>query len=284
MRDQAEGLRKMVKKPNSALRIVAVTSGKGGVGKTNVAVNLSLALVEMGYSVGLIDVDLGLANADIILGLSPTYNLGHVFRGEKTLQDIIVEGPLGLKLLAGGSGVSDLANLNGWRLEVFINSLDQLSQEFDFVFLDTSAGIHRNVMSFVLATSEVLVVTTPEPTSITDAYGLIKVIYQQNPTAQISLVVNMARSPNEAELVVNKLNSVLREFIQREVEYMGYILYEQQVNKAVAEQLPVLLAFPSSMTSRSIKRMARILAGETPDPLSVGIKGFFSRVYDFLHI
>ncbi len=274
----------MVDNSDSALRIVAVASGKGGVGKTNVAVNLSLALVEMGYRVGLIDVDLGLANADIVLGLSPTYNLGHVFRGEKTLQDIVVEGPLGLKLLAGGSGVSDLANLNGWRLEVFVNSLEQLNREFDFVFLDTSAGIHRNVMSFVLATSEVLVVTTPEPTSITDAYGLIKVIYQENPKAQIRLIVNMARSPNEAELVVNKLNSVLREFVKREVEYLGYILYEQQVNKAVAEQLPILLAFPSSMTSRSLKRMARILAGERPDPLHMGIKGFFSRVYDFLHI
>lgn len=274
----------MVDNSDSALRIVAVASGKGGVGKTNVAVNLSLALVEMGYRVGLIDVDLGLANADIVLGLSPIYNLGHVFRGEKTLQDIVVEGPLGLKLLAGGSGVSDLANLNGWRLEVFVNSLEQLNREFDFVFLDTSAGIHRNVMSFVLATSEVLVVTTPEPTSITDAYGLIKVIYQENPKAQIRLIVNMARSPNEAELVVNKLNSVLREFVKREVEYLGYILYEQQVNKAVAEQLPILLAFPSSMTSRSLKRMARILAGERPDPLHMGIKGFFSRVYDFLHI
>ncbi|NLJ80638.1 MAG: MinD/ParA family protein [Firmicutes bacterium] len=284
MKDQAEGLRKMVGKSKPTSRIIAVTSGKGGVGKTNLAVNLGLALVQMGYRVALIDVDLGLANADILLGLIPDYNLEHVFRGEKELKDILIEGPLGLKLLAGGSGVSDLANLNGWRLEVFVNSLEELNSEFDFVFLDTGAGIHRNVISFVLATSEVLVVTTPEPTSVTDAYGLIKIVYKQNPEAKIRLVVNMAKKPKEAEDVAAKLNSVLRKFVLREVEYLGYILYDAQVRAAVAKQLPVLLASPSALTSRSIKRMAHVLVGTGPDTKPVGIKGFFSRVYDLLSI
>lgn len=281
MRDQAEGLRRLVRS-SAAPRVIAVTSGKGGVGKTNIASNLALALCQMDYRVVLLDVDLGLANVDIVLGITPKYNLGHVFRGEKSLQDIMVEGPLGLKILSGGSGVTDLANLNGWRLEVFIKSLDQLNREFDFVILDTGAGIHRTVLSFVLAATEVLVVTTPEPTAITDAYGLLKVIHQRSPRAKVHLIVNMAKSPNEAELVADKLNSVLREYVQWEVDYAGYILQESQLAKAVANQQPVLLAFPSAMSSRSLKRIAGSLVGEDVEPAPLGIKGFFSKVYDFL--
>lgn len=287
MRDQAEALRKMVRKQEiSTPRIIAITSGKGGVGKTNLSVNLSLALVQMGYRVALLDVDLGLANADIVLGVSPEYNLSHVLRGEKTINDIIVEGPLGLKVLAGGSGVYDMANLNGWRLEAFANSIEQLNWDFDFVILDTGGGIHRNVLSFVLATTEVIVVTTPEPTAITDAYGIIKVIYQKNPHSQINLVVNMAHSPGEAEEAANKLNSVLQQFVNKQVTYLGYVLFDQHVSKAVADQLPVIIAHPSSMTSRSIQRIARFLAGDetsssTPNN---GFKKFFNRVYDLLRI
>ena len=284
MKDQAEGLRKLVDKQDRASRIIAVTSGKGGVGKTNIAANLALALCQMGHRVVLIDVDLGLANVDIVLGMTPTFNLGHVFRGEKTLREVIVEGPLGLKVLSGGSGVTDLANLNGWRLEVFIKSLEQLNREFDFVILDTGAGIHRSVLSFVLAATEILVVTTPEPTAITDAYGLLKVIHGQNPQAKVRLVVNMAKSPNEAEAVADKLNSVLLEYVKWEVEYIGYILQESQIAKAVSDQQPVLLAFPSAMSSRSLKRIAGVLAGEKVQIAPLGIKGFFSKVYDFLSV
>lgn len=282
MKDQAEGLRKLVDKQDRASRIIAVTSGKGGVGKTNIAANLALALCQMGHRVVLIDVDLGLANVDIVLGMTPTFNLGHVFRGEKTLREVIVEGPLGLKVLSGGSGVTDLANLNGWRLEVFIKSLEQLNREFDFVILDTGAGIHRSVLSFVLAATEILVVTTPEPTAITDAYGLLKVIHQRSPHAKVHLVVNMAKSPNEAEAVADKLNSVLLEYVKWEVDYIGYILQESQLAKAVSDQQPVLLAFPSAMSSRSLKRIAGVLTGEKVQVAPLGITGFFSKVYDFL--
>lgn len=285
MRDQAVGLRKLVNKgQKSNSRVIVVASGKGGVGKTNIAVNLALALRQLDNCVALIDVDLGLANVDIVLGITPPYNLGHVFRGEKTLVEIIEDGPLGIKLLAGGSGMSELANLTGWRLEQFVKSLDELNREFDFVVLDTGAGIGQNVLSFALATDEVLVVTTPEPTAITDAYGLIKVVFQRNPQAQIRLIVNMARNPGEAEAVAEKLNSVLREYAQREVEYIGYLLDEQQVNRAVGQQVPFLLSYPSSMASRSIKRIANILAGEVPQDAAVGIKGFFSRVYQFFQV
>ncbi|MDI9413793.1 MAG: MinD/ParA family protein [Bacillota bacterium] len=284
MKDQAEKLRDMVNNQKGLSRIIAVTSGKGGVGKTNIAVNLSLGLCQQGYRVALIDVDMGLANADIILGIAPKYNLGHVFRGERLLKDIIVEGPLGIKLIAGGSGVTDLANLTGWRLDVFIKSLEELNKEFDFIILDTGAGIHRNVLSFVLATHEILVVTTPEPTAVTDVYGLLKVLHQHNPEAKVRLVVNMVKNPNEAEMVAEKLNAVLKEFVQWEIDYAGYILYESQISKAVSDQQPVILAFPSSMASRSFKRLANTISGENAQSESTGIKGFFSKVYEFLHI
>lgn len=284
MKDQAEKLRDMVNNQKGLSRIIAVTSGKGGVGKTNIAVNLSLGLCQQGYRVALIDVDMGLANADILLGIAPKYNLGHVFRGERLLKDIIVEGPLGIKLIAGGSGVTDLANLTGWRLDVFIKSLEELNKEFDFIILDTGAGIHRNVLSFVLATHEILVVTTPEPTAVTDVYGLLKVLHQHKPEAKVRLVVNMVKNPNEAEMVAEKLNAVLKEFVQWEIDYAGYILYESQISKAVSDQQPVILAFPSSMASRSFKRLANTISGENAQSESTGIKVFFSKVYEFLHI
>lgn len=285
MRDQAEGLRRLVNQQGAKSRIVAVTSGKGGVGKTNLAVNLALALCQMDYRVCLIDVDLGLANVDIVLGISPTYTLGHVIRGDTTLRDILVDGPLGLKIISGGSGLTDLANLSGWRLEVFVRSFEELSREFDFIILDTGAGISRNVLSFVLAAHEILVVTTPEPTALTDAYGLLKVIHQRSPKSNPRLVVNMAKNPTEAKMVADKMNSVLREYVKWEVEYIGYILQESNVAKAISEQQPILLAYPSSMTSRSITRIAGSLVGENDQPAApVGVKGFFSRVLDFLHI
>ena len=282
MKDQAEGLRRLVKQKKEFARIIAVTSGKGGVGKTNIAANLALALCQRNFRVVLIDVDLGLANIDILLGITPAFNLGHVLRGEKTIQEVMIEGPLGLRILSGGSGITDLANLNGWRLEVFIKSLEMLNREFDFVILDTGAGIHRNVLSFVLAATEVLVVTTPEPTAITDAYGLLKVIRQQGPDIKVRLIVNMAKSPNEAQLVADKLNSVLLEYVHWEVEYLGYVLQESQIAKAVADQQPVLLAFPTAMSSRSFQRIASILAGDQVNVANAGLRGFFSKVYDFL--
>jgi len=140
------------------------------------------------------------------------------------------------------------------------------------------------VLSFVLATHEILVVTTPEPTAVTDVYGLLKVLHQHNPEAKVRLVVNMVKNPNEAEMVAEKLNAVLKEFVQWEIDYAGYILYESQISKAVSDQQPVILAFPSSMASRSFKRLANTISGENAQSESTGIKGFFSKVYEFLHI
>ncbi|GAB4257818.1 MinD/ParA family protein [Thermincola ferriacetica] len=164
-------------------RIIAVTSGKGGVGKTNFTINFALSLMAYGQKVIVLDADLGLANIDVILGISPKYNLYHVLKGEKTIQEIIVPGPQGLQIIAGGSGIQELANLRRWQVEQFIAKLGELEGLADILIIDTAAGLSRNVMSFVLAADEVIVITTPEPTAITDAYGLVKVMTTKKRTA-----------------------------------------------------------------------------------------------------
>lgn len=194
MRDQAEKLRILartiknqveseIKGNGKKTRIIAVTSGKGGVGKTNFTINFALSLMAYGQKVIVLDADLGLANIDVILGISPKYNLYHVLKGEKTIQEIIVPGPQGLQIIAGGSGIQELANLRRWQVEQFIAKLGELEGLADILIIDTAAGLSRNVMSFVLAADEVIVITTPEPTAITDAYGLVKVMTTKKRTA-----------------------------------------------------------------------------------------------------
>ncbi len=284
MKDQAESLRQLVRRrlPQTS-RTIAITSGKGGVGKTNISVNLALSLVRLNKKVALLDADLGLANADIVLGVYPNYNLTHVLQGEKEIKNIILEGPLGLHVLAGGSGVYDLANLGQWQLERFIRSMEQLDQEYDFLIIDTGAGIHRSVLSFVLSVDEVIVVTTPEPTSITDAYGMVKTIIQRTPETNIRVLVNMAAIPRDGEIVFQKLNTVVKQFLNRNILYGGYILRDPNVARSVLEQEPFVLAYPVSSATRSIERVAHTLIGDEVDTKSQqkGIRSFFSKMYNY---
>ncbi|NLY11479.1 MAG: MinD/ParA family protein [Firmicutes bacterium] len=283
MGDQAEALRRMVnRKTRSKPRVIAVTSGKGGVGKTNVSVNLALKLVQSGYKVVLFDADLGLANVDIVLGLAPAFTLADVLKGNKSVEEIMIDGPLGLKVLPGGSGVYDLANLSQWRLQEFINALMVLERNFDFVIIDTGAGLHKTVLSFVLSVEEVLVVTTPEPTALTDAYGMIKVIKQQNPNTSVSIIANMVSSPSDGDGVARKLNLVLKQFMNCEVGYAGCVMLDDSVSRSVVEQSPFVLSYPSSLASRSIDKIAQYLLGETKRRNETGIRAFFNKMYSLL--
>lgn len=265
--------------------MIAVTSGKGGVGKTNVSVNLALGLVQGGCSVVLLDADLGMANVDILLGLTPKYTLTDVLQRDKDVGEIMVEGPLGLKIVAGGSGVYDVANLTEWDLERFVRSVEKLDGDSDFLIIDTGAGLGRSVLSFVLAAEETIVVTTPEPTAITDAYGMIKVILQRNPECLIRVIVNMADSERQAQQVVEKLNAVLRKFVDNEVVYGGHIPFDGHVGRAVTEQRPFITAFPASAASRSVERLAERILGRPQEKHAAGsgFRGFFSKVYNLIH-
>src|SRR5690606_30884152 len=198
--------------PATGPRLLAITSGKGGVGKSNVSVNLGLCLARMGRRTWLWDVDLGLGNADILLGLSPRYDLGHVVFGDRTLEEIVIEGPEGLRLIPGGSGWHQLAQLSQWRLNRLVSDLTSLGSDADFILMDTGAGLGRGVIQFALAAREVIIVTTPEPTALTDAYGLLKVVFDVNPGVRVYLVINQARHSGEAHEAYQRLNDAVERF------------------------------------------------------------------------
>jgi flagellar biosynthesis protein FlhG len=289
MADQAERLRTIIKgatkldqpvNSTAAARVIAITSGKGGVGKTNFSVNVGIALAQLGQRVLLIDADLGLANADVILGMTPKYNLGHVLSGEKKVREVIQDGPGGLKVLAGGSGDYWLANLSENSLENCVASLNEIEKELDFIILDTGAGISRSVMKFVLAADEVIIVTTTEPTSITDAYGIIKVVATTDPLVSLWVVVNMARDFTEGRQVMERLTTVSQRFLGITLANIGFITWDQTVSKAVKEQQPFLLGHPRSVAARDIGGIAKNILNRTANPQSSGNKGFFARLFE----
>lgn len=286
MSDQAEALRRLVgeRRPTTKARVVAVTSGKGGVGKTNLAVNLAISLARLGLRTGVLDGDLGLANVDIVLGLNPEFNLGHVVYGQKRLDQILVEGPEGIAVFSGGTGVYELANLSQWLLQRFIREIGALDTKLDLLFLDTGAGISRNAMSFVFASEEVIVVTTPELTAIADAYGVIKLVLSKNPNTKVRVIVNMARDERQAEVVLRSLTRVTRQFLGYDacLELLGHVPIDACVSRAVQTQTPFVIAYPTSQASRRVEAIAHRLQSGGLDRQPSGIGGLFQRMADFL--
>lgn len=287
MGDQAEKLRQIVigkderdfSKPISRLRSIAITSGKGGVGKTNIATNLAIALAEKSNKeVYILDADLGLANIDVILGINPKFNLAHVIRGEKELSDIIIKGPLGINIIPGTSGVSELANLSDDEREKFLNKLSVFEDKDAILLIDTGAGIDTNVLDFVLSADEVIVVTTPEPTSITDAYALIKVAISSHKDISINLVVNMVRKKEEFELVSRGIFLVTKQFLGIDVKKLGYIYYDEVVSKAVLTQDAFYVLYSDSVAARCIENIALSLLNKTDEVKPVKRPSFFSRL------
>ncbi len=273
MYDQAEKLRQLLKKKESTqvenifrkrtnnTRIISVTSGKGGVGKTNFTINLAISLSNLGYSVMVMDADIGLANIDVLLGIFPKETISSVLNGNKKITDIMIDGPNGIKIVAGGSGIYDLFQLNHESLEYLKNQLIELESLFDFVLIDTGAGISEIVMSFVTAANEVVLVTTPEPTSLTDVYALIKALRIKGCNNKLHLVVNRAENQNEAIGVFEKLNIASNKFLNTKIENLGYILNSKLVVEAVKNQHPFINLYPNSPISKSINSIAIKIAG-----------------------
>jgi flagellar biosynthesis protein FlhG len=281
MADQAERLREIIKSSTSNVkmaRVIAVASGKGGVGKTNFAVNLGIALSKLGKQVLLVDADLGLANVDMILGLIPKYHLGHVISGQKRIQEVILDGPAGLKVVASGSGDYRLANLTERSLENCLQHLNEVEKSTDIILIDTGAGISRNVLKFVLAAGEVVIVTTPEPTAITDAYGIIKVIVSVDVNTPIWVVVNMTKDEAEGKQVMERLSTVSQRFLGINLVNIGFITVDPNVSRAVKEQQPFIIGHPRCAASQDVNKIARNILNRAANG-QFGVKGFFERLF-----
>lgn len=244
-------------------RAIAVASGKGGVGKTSLSVNLALCLAKMGRRITLFDADLGLANAEVLLGLITPYTLHDVLFAGKTLDDIAVQGPLGVKVISSGSGLLELANLDQGRRRVLLQALNRYCDRQEFVLIDTGAGINKNVLGFVAAADEVVVVATPEPTSLTDAYALIKVLAKYKVHSQVNLVVNRAADRVEARHTFERLQAAADRFLEIKLKHLGWLPEDRLVAMAVKRQSPFFLSSPSSGPSRGVAGIAATLAGET---------------------
>ncbi|MCC6446066.1 MAG: MinD/ParA family protein [Armatimonadetes bacterium] len=263
-------------------RTIAVTSGKGGVGKTNLTMNLGVLMAQHGRRILVLDADLGLANLDVILGLKSPYQLHHVIRGEKDILEIVAEGPGGTRIITGGSGILELLELTEAQRETFIGEFWKLGSVADIVLFDTGAGLSSNVLAFLLAADEVVVVATPEPASITDAYATIKVIAQKNRHASLKLIVNMVEAPEEALNVAEKLIQVCQQFLNIKIEYIGYVPRDKNVLQAIRSQQAFTIAFPQTPASRHLGSVAaqllRSIGEEDEDSKFIGkIRRFFGN-------
>jgi flagellar biosynthesis protein FlhG len=259
------------------MRVIVVTSGKGGVGKTNLTLNLALAFEGLGLRTIILDADLGLANIDVILGISPRHSLYHVITGKKPLPQVITETQFGFKLIAGGAGIEELANLRDWQLQSFVNDLGELEGEADILLIDTGAGIARNVLSFVLAADEIILVTTPEPTSLMDAYSLLKVLCGNKREKKVGLVVNKAASEQDGYLTAGKLQFVSERFLQFRPDYIGHIVRDPWVVKSVMLQQPLLVCNPNAEAAVCVNELAVRLCHRSGLKGS-GIKVFFQQL------
>ncbi|MDA8387855.1 MAG: MinD/ParA family protein [Nitrospiraceae bacterium] len=238
------------------VKTLTVASGKGGVGKTNVAVNLAVAAHKLGKKVIILDADLGLSNIDVLLSLAPKWNIQHVLAGQKTFPEIMVEGPHGIKILPASSGVQELTRLDEFQRLKIMEEFDAYTGNFDLLIIDTAAGISENVAFFCVAAEETLVVTSPEPTALTDAYALIKVLFTRYQEREFSVIINSARGPKEAFDIFKRLMLVTERFLNVSLNYVGYIPVDGSVGKAVRAQKPFVDMFPGSEASWQISRIA----------------------------
>lgn len=257
------------------IRVISITSGKGGVGKTNITANLAYTLAGMKKRTLVIDADCGLANIDLILGLTPVYNLHHVLKGEKSLRETIIDGPGGIKILPSSSGIQEMSALSMNQKLALQDEFKVLQSPPEFVLIDTSAGITENVMYFNMVAREIIVVVTPEPTSLTDAYALIKILYQRHAKKRFRLLVNMVKSPDEAKEVYLRLAQATNHFLQLAIEHLGYIVYDENMSKAVKKQKLLAELYPDSPSIKCLREVAEKLCQPSQDNENDGITGLF---------
>ncbi len=280
MEDQASGLRNIVNssKLKSNVRTIAVTSGKGGVGKTNISTNLAIMLALMKKKVLILDADMGLANIDILLGIHPKYNLQHVISGEKSLEEILVDGPAGIKIIPAASGFQSLTELTDSQRNIFIKEFSKFQYSVDYLIIDTGAGISKNVTEFIKAAGEAIVVTTAEPTAITDAYALIKVMSKDSKDLKMHLFINMVDDLNEAKEVEAKLKSVVDKFIGISINAIGFMTKDSSVVASIRKQAPFVLDNTRCHATACIKNLAKSLCNYSVQEKDKSLLNFAEQI------
>jgi len=258
---------KLIESPAPDFLAIAVTSGKGGVGKTNLVTNLAVLMAKMGRRVMLLDGDLSLANVDLLLGLAPRYNLYDVVAGHKQLEEIVLNGPSGIRIIPASSGIEEMANLDDYRREVLVRSLEIAASDRDVLLIDTGSGIHRQNLRLAQLADEILVITTPEPTAFSDAYATIKVLTQRRLAKPPRVVINMARTETEAHRVANRISRVSRQFLGFEPELYGAIPNDELVPKAVKAQKPFVDLYDNAPATAAVRDLARRLLDPSMGPV-----------------
>lgn len=258
-------------------RVLSITSGKGGVGKTTVVANMALVLSRAGYKVLIVDVDLGLANVDVIFGLTPKYNLNHFFSGERSLEEIVAEGPEGIHILPAGSGAQAFTQLSGEEKTRFLEAMDTFHGEFDFVLLDTEAGISENVTYFNVAAQEILVVTTSDPTALTDAYALMKLLSTKYHEKRFNLIANFVKDEDEALDVYRRLTMVANRYLDISIDYLGCIPLDKKIRESVVRQQVCVALFPGSKTAKAFEALVSNLRTVLREVRPKGTSQFFWR-------
>lgn len=289
MLDQAESLRmlakekteeKVVKNPKEkAARIITVTSGKGGVGKSNFVVNLGITLQKMGKSVLVFDADVGMGNDDVLMGFLPRYNIYDIIYNNKDIEDVIIEGPYGIKLLPGGTGLNKIDEIEEEERGIFINKLGTL-KDFDFIIMDTGAGINKNVLAFIQCCDDLIVLTTPEPTALTDAYSLVKAVSHFKIKSSAKVVINRVIEYKEGRDTFRKFNNAAEKFLEINLEYLGNISEDIKLIQSVRKQKPFVINFPNCSAALDIEEIALKLCGDNKVKTENGIQGLFKRLFN----
>jgi len=284
--DQAASLRNQVKKQPSKTKptkVIAITSGKGGVGKSNFTVNFALAMMDKGFHTAVLDADIGLANVDVLLGLAPKYSLPDMVHHHLKIWDIMETGPLGLKLIAGGSALESMFELAEDQVHYLFEQILLLNGHFNMLLIDTGAGIHEDSLKFILSADEVFLVTTPEPTSITDAYAMIKILQAKKKDLKVFLIVNRVSSEQEAMHTAERIKMVTERFLDFKIQLLGYIYDDDSVRKAVKKQEPFYLSYPHSRAAQNIKSLVDTYHRDKHHVENTfGIRSFLSKFSNWL--
>ncbi|BBF42966.1 flagellar synthesis regulator FleN [Lachnospiraceae bacterium KM106-2] len=285
--DQAQGLRNLIKKKQldkHTAKVITVTSGKGGVGKTNVSVNIAVGLRKQGKKVIILDADFGLANVEVMLGVRPRYNLADLMFHRKDLVDIITDGPEGIGFISGGSGIDELSNMTVDQYTYLSSKLYELDDLTDYIIIDTGAGISESVMQFVMSSSEVILVVTPELTSITDAYALLKTLNHKEEyipsNCKIRMLTNRVKSEQDGYDLYKKLTNVTDKFLQLNMEYLGAVPEDRNIVNAVMRQQPISVAFPNTQASKAFMKIAEAI--ESGTAVTPGNRGGIAHVFENL--